>query len=314
MPPALLRGVAIVAYALGASVAFDDVALLLALVLGVGLLGLGGRVHLPTATPHFRLELRDRDGVRVVGAADDEASGRALLRAEVSPLHAACASRQLVLGNVSTKQPITWQVVDPCGEEERRWVGTSKPGDAAAVAPVGVAAPPPAPGGHDGHPHPRRPAGDRRGVVRALVDPPALGGVMDDPPPETDAAARYDRAMLHVIITLVAGMRRGGVLLDGLPAVLADPPWRAAAIAEFGSWRTVLETLPLEAPPGYAGVHARLVRWAGGVGLAGEAYAAAIAARSGPQLQQASRQMEELPALYAAMEEALRRLDEPSPA
>lgn len=136
---------------------------------------------------------------------------------------------------------------------------------------------------------------------------------MGDPTPEEDTAACYDRAMLQVIITLVAGMRRGGVLLEGLPEVLADPQWRAAAIAEFGSWQVVLETLPADPPPGYAAVHVRLLRWAGAVGLAGEAYATAIAARSGPQLERASRRMGDLPALYAAMDEALRRLAEPSP-
>lgn len=135
---------------------------------------------------------------------------------------------------------------------------------------------------------------------------------MADPTPEEDAAARYDTAMLQVIITLVAAMRRGGLVLEGLPEQLADPQWRAAAIAEFGSWRAVLETLPAEAPPGYAALHARVLRWAGAVGLVGDGYAAAIAARSEAQLQRASRQMGDLPALYAAMEEELRRLGESS--
>jgi hypothetical protein len=135
---------------------------------------------------------------------------------------------------------------------------------------------------------------------------------MADATPE-DAAIRYDAAMLQLIITLVAGMRRGGVLLDGLPKALADPSWRAAAIAEFESWPTMLETLPAEAPPGYAALHARLLRWAGAAGQVGEAYATAIAAGSEPQLERASRQMGELPVLYAALEEALRHLDEPSP-
>ena len=133
---------------------------------------------------------------------------------------------------------------------------------------------------------------------------------MDAPPPEADAAARYDRAMLQVIVTLVTGMRRGGVLLDGLPEQLADPQWRATAITEFGSWRAALETLPADAPPGYAALHARVLRWAGAVGQAGEAYATAIAARDALQLQQASRQMGDLSALYAALDEALRRLAE----
>ena len=133
---------------------------------------------------------------------------------------------------------------------------------------------------------------------------------MDDPTPAADATARYDAAMLQVIMTLVISMRRGGLLLDVLPKRIADPQWRAEAIAEFGSWRTVLEALPTEVPPGYARVHARLLRWAGAVGQAGDAYAAAIAARSAPLLRQANRQMGKLPALYAALNDALQRLAE----
>ena len=133
---------------------------------------------------------------------------------------------------------------------------------------------------------------------------------MDDPTPAADAAARYDAVMLQVIMTLVTGMRRGGLLLDVLPERSADAQWRTEAIAEFGSWRRGLEILPVEAPPGYGGVHARLLRWAGAVGQAGDAYAAAIAARSASQLRQASRQMDELPTLYVALSEELRRLAE----
>src|SRR5688572_16161034 len=103
---------------------------------------------------------------------------------------------------------------------------------------------------------------------------------MDDPTPAEDAAAHYDAVMLQVIITLVAGMQRCGFLLDVLSVKIADPRWRTEAIAKFSAWRKVLDLLPLEIPPGYAGVHARLLRWAGAVAQAGDAYAAAIAARS----------------------------------
>ena len=57
---------------------------------------------------------------------------------------------------------------------------------------------------------------------------------MDDPTPAADAAARYDAAMLQVIMTLVTGMRRGGLLLDGLPE-----RWRRVASPDAGcgtSW------------------------------------------------------------------------------
>ena len=138
-------------------------------------------------------------------------------------------------------------------------------------------------------------------------------GVIDALTPEEQAAARYDTAMLQVIVSLVTGMRRGGLLLDVLPERIADAQWRGEAIAEFGSWRRALETLPVEVPPGYGGVHARLLRWTGAVGRAGDAYAAAIAVRSASQLQWAHRQVRELPVLYAAMEEALRRLAEADP-
>ena len=131
---------------------------------------------------------------------------------------------------------------------------------------------------------------------------------MDDPTPAAGAATRYDAAMLQVIMTLVTGMRRGGLLLDVLPERIADLQWRAEAIAEFGSWRTALETLPTEVPPGYTEVHAGLLRWAGAVEQAGDTYAAAIAARSTPLLRQANRQVGKLPARYAALNDALRRL------
>ena len=113
LTPATLRSLAIVAYAFGAALAFDDEALLLALVLGVGIIGFGGRPRLPTSVPRFRLELRCLDGVRVLAVTDDEARGRAVLQTEATRLQAAGGRGQLVLVNVSTKQPITWQVVDP---------------------------------------------------------------------------------------------------------------------------------------------------------------------------------------------------------
>ena len=112
LTPAMLRGLSIIAYAVGASMIFDGAALVLALGLGVGIIGLGDRLRPPTSRPRFRLELRCPEGVRVLTATDDEARGRAALQTEATRLHAAGAGGQLVLVNVSTKQPVSWQVVD----------------------------------------------------------------------------------------------------------------------------------------------------------------------------------------------------------
>ena len=46
LTPATLRGLAIAASAVGAALAFDNAALLLALVLGVGLIGLSSQLRL----------------------------------------------------------------------------------------------------------------------------------------------------------------------------------------------------------------------------------------------------------------------------
>ena len=56
LTPATLRGLAIAASALIAALAFDDAALLLALVLGVGLITLSGWLRLPTS-PALLIEL-----------------------------------------------------------------------------------------------------------------------------------------------------------------------------------------------------------------------------------------------------------------
>ena len=50
LTPATLRGLAIAASAFAASLAFDDAALLLALVVGVGLIGLSGQLRLPVSS------------------------------------------------------------------------------------------------------------------------------------------------------------------------------------------------------------------------------------------------------------------------
>ena len=53
LTPATLRGLAIAASALVAALAFDNAALLLALVLGVGLIMLSSRLQLPTPIAHL---------------------------------------------------------------------------------------------------------------------------------------------------------------------------------------------------------------------------------------------------------------------
>ena len=52
-------------------------------------------------------------------------------------------------------------------------------------------------------------------------------------------------------------------------------------------------------------MHPHLVRWAGALASIGEAYAAGIAARDLGQIAQAQSRMQQVPALFAAVEEAL---------
>ena len=56
LTPATLRGLVIAASAVGAALAFDDAVLLLALVLGVGLITFSGQLQLPTP-PALLVEL-----------------------------------------------------------------------------------------------------------------------------------------------------------------------------------------------------------------------------------------------------------------
>ena len=116
--------------------------------------------------------------------------------------------------------------------------------------------------------------------------------------------------MLSGIAALVAGMQRGGLLLDAFPERAADATWRADACAEFRSWRAHLDALPTEAPPAYTEVHAQLLRWAAELAAVGDDYATAVAARNLGRLARANARMQQVPALYEAMQQALLRMPE----
>jgi hypothetical protein len=133
-----------------------------------------------------------------------------------------------------------------------------------------------------------------------------MAGAEDEP----TSREHYQVAMLTGIAALVAGMQRGGRLLDEFPEHGVDASWRTEACAEFRSWRAHLDALPAQAPPAYSEVHARLLRWAAELAAVGDDYALAIAARNLGQLAQANRKMQLVPALYTAMQEALLRVPE----
>jgi hypothetical protein len=113
LTPAHVRGLAIIVYALGAAVAFDGPALLLALGLGTALVALTAERRASAVRPRYRLEHRGAGRVRVVAAMRDELPGRTALQAEAAALTLAGASGQLVLVDATTGHPITWQVLAP---------------------------------------------------------------------------------------------------------------------------------------------------------------------------------------------------------
>ena len=113
LTPAHVRGLAIVVYALGAAVAFDGPALLLALGLGTVLFALTAERRAPAVRPRYRLEHRGSGRVRVLAAMRDELPGRTALQAEAAAMTLAGASGQLVLVDVATGHPVTWQVLAP---------------------------------------------------------------------------------------------------------------------------------------------------------------------------------------------------------
>jgi hypothetical protein len=127
---------------------------------------------------------------------------------------------------------------------------------------------------------------------------------------ELPARQRYEGEVLTGIVALVAGMQRGGRLLDEFPEHGVDASWRSEACAEFRSWRTHLDALPAQAPTAYGEVHTRLLRWATELAAVGDDYATAIAARNLRQLAQANRTMQQVLALYTAMQQALLQVPE----
>ena len=111
--PALLRALAIIAFALGAAIVFAGVALLLVLALGIIIFGLVARTGPRAAAPRYRLEHRRPGRRQMLVATDDEATGRAALQIHAMELEAAGATGQLVLVEGDTRHPVTWQVLDP---------------------------------------------------------------------------------------------------------------------------------------------------------------------------------------------------------
>jgi hypothetical protein len=111
--PAWFRGLAIVAYAFGASAAFDGPELLVALGLGTATVALMANRQPSPELPRFRLEHRHPGRVRVLAATHDEATGRTTLQEQTATLTASGASGQLVLVDVASGRAVTWQVLAP---------------------------------------------------------------------------------------------------------------------------------------------------------------------------------------------------------
>lgn len=108
-----VRGLAIVAYAFGASAAFDGPELLVALGLGTATVALMANHQPSSELPRYRLEHRRPGRVRVLAATNDEATGRTTLQEQAAALTAGGASGQLVLVDGAGGHVVTWQVLDP---------------------------------------------------------------------------------------------------------------------------------------------------------------------------------------------------------
>ena len=105
-----------------------------------------------------------------------------------------------------------------------------------------------------------------------------------------DPLRAYEAAILEGITSLTASMRRGAALGRRLAEAGEDPALQAEAIAEFRSWRAMLDRLPAEPPPVYAPVHARVLRWAAVVAEVGDRHLAAIATGRPDDLALAAQQ------------------------
>jgi hypothetical protein len=113
LTPAHVRGLTMVACAVGASTMFDGPALLLALGLGTATFALTAERRGPTAMPRYRLEHRRLGRARILVTTSDEATGHAALQSQAAALMATGVSGQLVLVDGTTGHAVTWQVLAP---------------------------------------------------------------------------------------------------------------------------------------------------------------------------------------------------------
>ena len=111
--PALRTSFGIVAYALGAALVFDDLALLLALGVGTMAFALIAQPRPSAEMPRYRLEHRTPGWARVLAATSDEGTGRETFQHQAAQLTAAGTTGQLVLVDGATGHAVTWQVLDP---------------------------------------------------------------------------------------------------------------------------------------------------------------------------------------------------------
>ena len=123
-----------------------------------------------------------------------------------------------------------------------------------------------------------------------------------------DPLRAYEAAILEGITSLTASMRRGAALGRRLAEAGDDPESRAEAIAEFRSWRAILDRLPAEPPPVYAPVHARVLRWAAVVAEVGDRHLAAIATGRPDDLALAAQQSPRIMDAYREVMAAMERL------
>jgi hypothetical protein len=123
-----------------------------------------------------------------------------------------------------------------------------------------------------------------------------------------DPLRAYEAAILDGITTLTASMRRGATLARRMAETGDDPAPRAEAIAEFRSWRAILDHLPDEPPPVYAPVHARVLRWAAVVAEVGDRHLAAIATGRPEDFASAAQQSPRIMDAYRDVMAAMERL------
>ena len=110
---ALRKGLVLVAYPLAAATVFDGPELLLALGLGISAFALTTQPRSPAEKPRYQLEHRYPGRMRVLAATSDEGTGHETLQRQAARLKADGATGQLVLVDMATRRPITWQVLGP---------------------------------------------------------------------------------------------------------------------------------------------------------------------------------------------------------